>query len=115
VHNQKCGGCGEEPCREEQKNKNSSHRPQLASSSGEELEKKELEKKLSEAQKQDDKKEIARLQSELEKLNNHQQAQESKPTKNDNVLIWSVGIFGVSVLILGGVILIVKRKKPKNN
>src|SRR5436305_10155377 len=84
VHSQKCGGCGEESCREEQKNKNNSHRPQLASSSSEELAKKGLEKQLSEAQKQDDKKEIARLRLELEKLNNHQQAQESKPTKNDN-------------------------------
>ena len=74
--------------------------------------KEKLEKKLVEAKSQGNKKEIERIQSELEKLSNHQQREETRPEKNNSVLIWSVGIFSASALVLG-VILIIKRKNKR--
>ncbi|CAG8645623.1 25447_t:CDS:10, partial [Gigaspora margarita] len=83
VHNQKCGTCGEEPCHLEKKSKSNSGHSLSVSSSDNETKKEELEKKLVEAKRQGvDKKEIERLQSELQKLNN-QQKEEVKPAKNN--------------------------------
>lgn len=84
----------------------------MVASSNESDKAEKLAKDLVKAKKQGiDKKEIARLQLELEKLDNQQQEWENKLIKNDKVLIWNIGVFSAFALILGGVILIVKRKK----
>jgi len=51
VHSQKCGSCGEEPCQENQKNKNNPQMPPILANFGGEERKEELEKKTSRSQK----------------------------------------------------------------
>jgi hypothetical protein len=73
-----------------------------------------LVKDLIEAKKQGkSQEEIKKMQSELEKLDKRQSKEETKSTKNNNnVITWGAGIFGVSILGLG-IVLIVKRNKKK--
>lgn len=120
VHNQKCGGCGEEPCREERKNKNNSHRPQLAVSS--ELRKEqisiEIENKKNQLLKLKEEggnpTEIAELEQEIKELlaeQNEINFSSEKSLKNNGVVPL---IIGVSFLALLGIIAINSFKVKKN-